>query len=98
MDVEIYASGEEFLNAAEIRQFDCVLLDLHRPTRNGHEVLSRLSQLATRIPVVAIASDDKPEARARVLSAGAAAYLLTPVDKHALLNAIATATLVQQSA
>jgi len=48
--------------------------------------------------VIVIASDDKPEARARVLSAGAAAYLRTPVDKRALLNAIATATLVQQSA
>jgi DNA-binding NarL/FixJ family response regulator len=41
--------------------------------------------------VIVIASDDQPQARARVLSAGAAAYLLTPVDKHALLNAIATA-------
>ena len=43
------------------------------------------------MPVIVIASDDQPQARARVLSAGAAAYLLTPVDKHALLNAIATA-------
>jgi len=39
--------------------------------------------------VIVIASDDQPQAR--VLSAGAAAYLLTPVDKHTLLNAIATA-------
>jgi len=36
--------------------------------------------------VIVIASDDQPQARARVLS-GAAAYLHTPVDKHALLNA-----------
>jgi FixJ family two-component response regulator len=44
MDVETYSSGEEFLQAVQTHQFDCVLLDLHMPKVNGHEVLSRLTQ------------------------------------------------------
>lgn len=90
MAAETYSSGEEFLKAVEIHQFDCVLLDLHMPKVNGYEVLSRLARLATRIPALVITGHDAPEARARVLGAGAAAYLLKPVDGRMLLDAIAT--------
>ena len=78
MDVETYSSGEEFLQAVQTRQFDCVLLDLHMPKVNGYEVLSRLTQFSTHIPALVITGHDTPEARARVLAAGAAVYLLKP--------------------
>jgi FixJ family two-component response regulator len=92
LDAETYSSGEEFLQAVQSHRFDCVLLDLHMPYMNGHEVLSRLSRLPTRIPAIVITGHDTPEARERALAAGAAAYLLKPVDESRLLNAIATAT------
>ncbi len=91
MDVEIYSSGEEFLQAVQTRQFDCVVLDLHMPKVNGYKVLSRLTRLATHIPALVITGHDTPQARERVLAAGAVAYLLKPVDGRTLLDAIATA-------
>ena len=95
-DVETYASGEDFLKGVELHQFDCVVLDLHMPNMTGHEVLLRLSQLVTQIPAIVITGHDTPQMRARVLSTGATAYLLKPVDGFTLLNAIATATSIQQ--
>ena len=97
MDVETYSSGEEFLQAVQTQQFDCVLLDLHMPKVNGYEVLSRLTQFSTRFPALAITGHDTPEARGRALSAGAAAYLLKPVDGRTLLDAIATAVAMETS-
>ena len=92
LDVETYSSGEEFLQAVKTSQFDCVVLDLHMPHVTGHEVLSRLVELETHIPAVVITGHDTPDARARALSAGAAAYLVKPVDDLMLLDAIAKAT------
>jgi FixJ family two-component response regulator len=91
LDVETYSSGEEFLQAVKTSQFDCVVLDLHMPHVSGHEVLSRLVELETHIPAVVITGHNTPDARARVLSAGAAAFLPKPVDDSILLDAVARA-------
>ena len=94
MHVEIYPSGEEFLNAVETRPFACVVLDLHMPKMNGYEVLSRLGQLSTRIPALVMTGHEAPDARSRVLSAGAAAFLIKPIDERTILDAIATAVAI----
>jgi FixJ family two-component response regulator len=70
LDVETYSSGEEFLQAAETRRFDCVVLDLHMPYFSGLEVLSQLAQLETHIPAVVVTGHDTPDARPRALAAG----------------------------
>jgi len=90
-DVETYSSGEEFLQAVRTHRYDWLVLDLHMPHINGHEVLSRLPELETHIPAVVITGHDTPNARVRVLSTGAAAYLPKPVDDFLLLDAIARA-------
>src|SRR5947209_6808987 len=43
IEVATFASGAAFLASTEIRQPDCVVLDLHMPEMNGFDVLSRLS-------------------------------------------------------
>lgn len=91
MEVKTYPSGEEFLDDVDALQPDCVVLDLHMPRLNGFEVQSRLARHGKRIPVIVITGHDTPEARARALKNGAAAYLLKPVDDQMLLDAIAAA-------
>ena len=70
---------------------DCVVLDLHMPGINGFDVQARIAESRFRPPVIAVTGHDSPEAQARVLEAGASAYLRKPVDKATLLDAIATA-------
>ena len=91
LDVETFPSGSEFLQSIETHEPDCLVLDLHMPRVNGFEVQALLTQSKHRVPVVVITGHDTPEARARVMEAGAAAYLRKPVDDQTLLDTIASA-------
>ena len=90
-DVEAFASGAAFLASAAQRPPDCLVLDLHMPEMNGFEVQTRLSRSVPALPVVVVTGHDIPEARERVVSAGAAAYLRKPLDAQILLDTIASA-------
>ena len=90
-DVEAFASGAAFLASAAQHPPDCLVLDLHMPDMNGFEVQTRLTRSVPALPVVFVTGYDIPEARERVLSAGAAAYLRKPLDAQTLLDTIATA-------
>ena len=90
-DVEAFSTGADFLASVEEHSPDCVVLDLHMPGVNGFDVQVRLADLAHTVPVVVITGYDTPEARERVLAAGATAYLRKPVDADTLLDAIASA-------
>jgi FixJ family two-component response regulator len=89
MRVTTYESGEDFLGDLASQNPDCVVLDLHMPKVTGFEVQMRLSQMSSRVPVVIITGHDTPEAHARAMANGAAAYLLKPVDDQTLLDTIA---------
>jgi FixJ family two-component response regulator len=91
LNVETFPSGVEFLAALQTHRPDCVVLDLHMPLITGFEVQSHLAKRQPRVPVVVITGHDTPEARARALEGGAAAYLLKPVDDCMLLDAITAA-------
>jgi FixJ family two-component response regulator len=94
-DVETFASGAQFLASYADHEPDCILLDLHMPGLDGFDVQARVHQAAPRIPVVIITGHDQPETRGRALAAGAAAYLLKPVDEETLFAAIAAALSVE---
>jgi FixJ family two-component response regulator len=90
LQVRTFNGGQAFLNALADVDFDCVVLDLHMPTIDGLEVLSRLACQGRKPGVVVITGYDTPESRRRVMESGAAAYLRKPMDGPALLNAIAS--------
>jgi FixJ family two-component response regulator len=90
--VEEYGSGASFLASLAHHAPDCVVLDLHMPELSGFDVQAVLARQEHPTPIVVITGHDTPTARARVLGAGAAAYLCKPVDDEALLGAIVRAT------
>ncbi len=92
MDVETFASGQEFLDSLSSRHPDCVVLDLHMPELTGLDVQRGLARASVGVPIVIVTAHDDAERRTRCLAAGAAAYLLKPLDEHTLLDAIGKAT------
>lgn len=88
---EAFASGQEFLASLASIQPACLVLDLHMPGLTGLDVQNELTRAGKRLPVVIITAYDEPEARAECLAAGAAAFLLKPIDDQVLLDAIAKA-------
>ena len=88
-DVDVFASGQEFLDSLRGRQPDCLVLDLQMPGLTGLEVQRILSSAGARFPTIIITAHDEPETRARCLAAGVAAYLCKPLHDEMLLDAIA---------
>ena len=91
LDAESYATGQEFLDQAAMREPDCVVLDLHMPVMSGSQVLAQILKMPRRPPVVVITAHDVPEKRDECLAAGACAYLRKPLEDRLLLNAISAA-------
>jgi FixJ family two-component response regulator len=91
LSVETYASGAEFLEAVELHEPDCVVLDLHMPPLSGLAVQSSLARSGRRLPIIIVTGNDTPESRQRAVEGGAAAYLRKPVDDKALLAAVEAA-------
>jgi CheY-like chemotaxis protein len=80
-------NGAEGIEKARSRQPALILLDLGLPDRPGIEVLEDLhSDPATEtIPVVVLTADTTKEQEARLLVAGAIAYLTKPMDHDLFL-------------
>ena len=90
--VEEYERGEDLLAALSSHPLDYLLLDLHMPGINGFDVLEVFRSRQIPVPVIVITAHDEPGTAQQVRALGASAYLKKPVDRDALLSAIATAT------
>ncbi len=87
-EVELFESGEDFLASTRGHCPDCLLLDLHMPRMTGFDVLEILSWQHIGVPVVVITGHDEPGNAERVRALGAASYLLKPINKSTLMEAI----------
>ena len=69
---------------------DAILLDLGLPGGNGLVVLQRLkaNTALSAIPVIIVTAEDPSVAEARVIQAGANAFLQKPVDQDKLIAAV----------
>jgi EAL domain-containing protein (putative c-di-GMP-specific phosphodiesterase class I)/AmiR/NasT family two-component response regulator len=81
---------------------DLVLLDLHMPGMDGHEVLQQIVQFAagSYLPVLVLTADGSSRARNQALSRGARDFLTKPLDITELTlrvaNLLETRMLYQQ--
>jgi DNA-binding response OmpR family regulator len=72
------ATGEEGLQKAASETFDCLVLDLMLPGRDGLEVLAELRRAGKTTPVLILTARDAIEDRVTGLDAGANDYLVKP--------------------
>ena len=90
MDVEVYASGESFLQTQLHREPSCLVLDVRMPEMTGPELRDRLKALGRSIPVVFITGHAEDEDG---LADDPAEILRKPFDDQALLDAIERAVI-----
>jgi two-component system, OmpR family, response regulator len=76
--VSLAASGDDADRALSTNEYDLVLLDLGLPRLDGFEVLKRLRQRRSRVPVIILTARDSPEDRVAGLDLGADDYLTKP--------------------
>ena len=79
------ATGEEGQRLAEGQPFDCLVLDLSLPGRDGLDVLAGLRRAGDAVPVLILTARDTVEDRVLGLDSGADDYLVKPFAVAELL-------------
>ena len=77
-DVVAATSGAEGSEQVLAQSFDCMVLDLMLPGRDGLQVLADLKQAGKALPVIILTARDTVEDRVRGLDSGADDYLVKP--------------------
>jgi DNA-binding response OmpR family regulator len=77
-EVATAATGEHGLDLALGHQFDCLILDVLLPGKDGVEVLKALRRAGKTVPVLILTARDAIEDRVIGLDAGADDYLVKP--------------------
>jgi len=74
-------SGSDGLTVAHALRPDLILLDIHLPDINGHDVLKQLRgfEVFSHTPIVAVSADALPHEISRAIEAGFNAYLTKPI-------------------
>ena len=90
--VAAFASAEEFLGSEGLSRTECLILDLRMPGMDGLQLQRRLNLDGHRFPIVILTGHGDADMRARVMDAGAAAFLLKPFDGDMLVATLRRAT------
>jgi FixJ family two-component response regulator len=85
--VQIFTSGEDFLNFERQDACACLILDLKMPGLNGLEV-QKLISTQTTIPVIFITGRGDIPSTVTAMKGGALDFLTKPVDEITLLSSI----------
>jgi DNA-binding response OmpR family regulator len=79
------ATGEAALHAVRERPYDCIILDVMLPGRDGFEVLAALRTQGVTTPILMLTARSELSHRVRGLEGGADDYLPKPFDLAELL-------------
>ena len=86
--VDESASGDRALDQILSREYDCVVLDLMLPNRDGLSVLKEMRNRSVNTPVLMLTARDEVDWRVRGLESGADDYLSKPFDLSELLGRV----------
>jgi DNA-binding response OmpR family regulator len=82
--VDTVSNGAHADQALRDSVFDLVILDLQLPKLDGYEVLRRLRQRDTSLPVLILSGREKPQEKVFALDLGADDYLAKPFSLNEL--------------
>jgi FixJ family two-component response regulator len=88
LEVESFATAEEFLQGAGEARPGCLVLDVHLPGLSGPELRARLRAEGRCAPVVYVTAYPDDGLRDRELASGARAFLQKPFEDRILLEAV----------
>jgi len=87
-EVDVFASGREFLDSLRTRLPDCVILDYQMPGLTGRDVQRQLGLAHIRVPIIVVTAHDQPALREQCLADGAVAYLAKPLHRERLVGLV----------
>ena len=84
--VSIFGMAEEFLNSKQISDTSCLITDVQMPGLSGLDLQDLLIARGHRFPIIFITAYSDENTRARVMKAGAVAFLIKPVNADHLVD------------
>jgi FixJ family two-component response regulator len=83
-----FASGTEFLAAADLEAAGCVIADVRMPGISGLELQENLRAKQVRLPIIIITGHGDVAMAVRAMKAGAADFIEKPFNGQVLLDAV----------
>lgn len=90
--IDMVCDGVEAVNAVQKHRYDLVLMDIQMPEMDGLTATRRIRELTgdvAELPVIAVTAGAMKGDREQCIEAGMTDYLTKPIDRDALLQAIA---------
>jgi FixJ family two-component response regulator len=88
LEVETFASVEEFFNGERQGGQACIVVDIRMPGLTGFDLQRELESRGIGMPVIVISASDDAQTREQARRLGAAAFFRKPIDDQALLDAV----------
>jgi FixJ family two-component response regulator len=82
--VYTFTSAEDYLRSPRVNDTSCLIADVQMPGMTGTELQRHLLSQGRRTPMIFITAYPEEKIRARVLEAGAVAFLSKPFDEQTL--------------
>src|SRR2546428_3487238 len=88
LEVETFASAQEFLACSRADVPSCLVLDVQLPGLSGLDLQQELAKADVKIPIIFITGHGDIPTSVRAIKAGALEFLTKPVNREDLLRAI----------
>jgi len=88
LQVETFASAQEFLARPGAEVLSCLVLDLQLPGLSGLDLQKRMAEVGLEIPIVFLTGHGNIPASVQAMKAGAVEFLTKPFDEQDVLQAI----------
>ena len=90
--VDAVSNGESAIDFLDHSSYDCVILDVMMPKKDGHEVLNWMRFSSMDTPVIFLTAKDTVSDRVEGLNLGADDYLIKPFAYEELLARVKALT------
>lgn len=88
LQVETFASAQEFLDAYEPGRLGCLLLDIRMPGMSGLELQNELAERACSLPIIILTGHGNVQVAVHAMKAGAVDFIEKPFNNELLLDRI----------
>jgi two-component system response regulator FixJ len=92
-----YSSAESFLAGLKTAETGCVVCDVRMPGMNGLQLLQKMNEAKSTLPVIIITAYADVPTAVRAMQAGAVTFLEKPCDDNDLIAAVQQALNLEQA-
>jgi len=86
--VEVFMSARQFLERADMKKPDCLVVDVRMPGQSGLDLQQVLETAGSTVPIIFITGHADGPLAEQALRAGAVELLAKPFDGEVLLDAV----------